>query len=244
VLGLITEVTGFLRGLNFFLLLIALLAIVVYVLIALPIQIHLMYEGKGKRHSLLLRFQIFNGRIGVGTKFLFGQQIESELPKLGQVKKTGIKLFSRFKRTSRRRNINSLNEVKFYYLTVKKFINFIKVFMRHSVCKRFAWDTTVGLKDYAATGIATGLLWALKGYIIGCLSRWLRILPPGPRFRVVPKFGKTDFEISLDCILETRLGHIMIQLMKFLFWWIQISLNKKGSTRRWKDWATIRSKHS
>ncbi len=214
------------HGLDFSLVLIALLAVVVYVLIALPIQLHIKYKGKGKKHSLLLRFQIFNGRIGFGTKFLFGRQIKSEEPKVGLVKRTGIKLFSRMKRKSHRRSLRSLNEIKFYYLTLKKFINFIQVFMRHSVCKRFAWNTTVGFNDYAATGMATGLLWVLKGYIIGCISSWLRILPPGPRFRVVPKFGKTDFEISLDCILETRLGHIMIQLMKFLLWWFQISLNK------------------
>lgn len=228
--------------LNLFLLLIALFAVVVYLLFALPLELHIMYKGKGKRHSLLLRFQIFNGRIGVGTKFLFGQKIKSEEPKVGLAKRTGIKLFSRMKRKYHRRNPRSLYEIKFYYLTLKKLMNFIQVFMRHGVCKRFAWDTTVGFNDYAATAISTGLLWALKGYIIGCISRWLKILPPGPRFHVVPQFGKAGFEISLDCILETRLGHIMIQLMKFLFWWLQIFL--KRSTRRWKYWATIRSKHS
>lgn len=223
------------HGLNHSLLLIVLiliLALIVgYLFVALPIRLHIVYKGKGNAHSLVLRFQILNGSLGFTTKFAVGQKGEKKA-EVGVAKRAALKFLRHMKRKSQGSQLNTLNEVKYYFTSLKKLLTYIQIFMQHCFCKRFVLSTTVGFNDYAATGFATGLLWAVQGCLIGYIFRQLRFLPPdGPIVRVIPKFGKAEFEIDLDCILETHLGHIMIQLMKFLWWWYHIFLNR--STRRW-----------
>lgn len=213
-------------GLNHSLLLIMLVLILVliigYLFVSLPIRLHIVYKGKGNAHSLVLRFQIFKGSLGFTTKFAVGQKGEKKAA-VGVAQRAALKFLRHMKRKSQGVQLNTLSEVKYYYTSLKKFLTYIQIFMQHCFCKRFVLSTTVGFSDHAATGFVTGLIWAFQGCLIRYIFRQIRFLPPGgPIVRVIPKFGKAEFEIELDCILETHLGHIMIQLMKFLWWWYQI----------------------
>lgn len=202
---------GFLRGINLYLFILLLLGALCYLMISLPVRIRFLYEGKGKNHSFLLRFEIFGGRVGIGTKF------PSTFPRL--TGKTGMKYFSRNHPKSRPQTLVSVNNLRPYYGLLKNFFLFTKDFLKKSTCKRFAWHTVIGCGDYAATGMATGALWVFKGLLYGYLSRILRISSSGHKIRVVPDFDRPRFDSSLDCILETRSGHIMIELIRFLIWW-------------------------
>ena len=97
---------------------------------------------------------------------------------------------------------------------IRRIIGDFRRLLQRSVCTRLSWETGFGLGDHAATGMAAGLLWAGKGLILGLLFRHLRINPAGVRIAVVPRFGDACFASTLDCILETSLGYIIIVTLK------------------------------
>ncbi len=142
-------------------------------------------------------------------------QKRARLPRLKVFGKIRAKSFSQPHRVARLHWLLSLRELRFYYLKFKQYSFFIRELLQKSFCPRLFWETTIGFADCAATGIATGVAWSWKGVVLGYLSRFLKMAPNGIRIRVIPDFGKPRFEIKLDCILETRLGHIIIGLFRF-----------------------------
>lgn len=192
----------------------------------LPFQIRLFYEGGRTGHTLLLRFSIINEKIGIGSKILLSKD-KKENRRVFKVKeKTGFKFFSRPQRAIRLHFLLSWRDFRNYYLRFRKIAFFIKSFMKKSICKRFIWKTRIGFGNYAATGMAVGIVWALKGFLFGYLSRFLKFGPSCIKVCVIPSFGRTCYENSLDCILEARLGHIIIEFLKFIVWWMKGLLKK------------------
>jgi hypothetical protein len=193
-----------------------------FLLLALPVQIRFLFERKGGKHSLFLRVGIFNGKIGIGTKFFTGAKQKARSGRLKVIGKLRVKSVSQPHRVARLHRLLSLREFYFYYRKMKRIRLLFQDFLRKSYCSRLHWETTVGLTDYAATGIATGMAWAWKGILLGFISRSVAISPSGMKILVSPDFGKPHFESRLDCILETRLGHIIIEFLRFFAWWRKI----------------------
>lgn len=73
---------------------------------------------------------------------------------------------------------------------------------------RFNWSTTLGFEDPALAGLATGLVWAVKGAALGIIQRGYGFAEE-PRVEVHPSFFCPARETLLDCIFEIRLGHII-----------------------------------
>jgi hypothetical protein len=112
---------------------------------------------------------------------------------------------------------------------IKRSVGVFKGLLHRSVCTRLLWETGFGLDDYATTGMIAGLLWAGKGLIMGLLSRHLRIRPAGVRIAVVPRFGSACYVSTLDCILETSLGYIILVVFKLgVIWLVRKELFVRG----------------
>lgn len=189
-----------------------------FLFFVLPVQVRFLLERRGGRQSLLLRIGIFNGRIGIGTRFFSGRKKKMLSSRLKLIGKIRARSFSPPHRIARSRWLLLFQELRFYYSRLKKFGFLLRDFFRKSFCSRFFWETTVGLTDYAATGMIAGMAWAWKGSALGILSQFLRISPAGIKILVIPDFGKPRFEFRLECILETRFGHIIIGLLRYLVW--------------------------
>lgn len=204
-----------------------------FLLAALPVQVRIIYEGRGRSHKVKLRLGIFNGRLNLDTKLPLPRRNGKKQPiKLArssiagyyrpQLGKNGVNLLVQWRRLGK------------MIARVRRSLGVLKEFLRRSVCTRLLWETGFGLDDYAATGLTTGLFWAGKGLLIGLLSRYLRINPDGVRVAVVPQFGSMFYESTLDCILETFSGYIMIVVLKLCVIWL---LQSPGTLMRRKRYA-------
>jgi len=75
---------------------------------------------------------------------------------------------------------------------------------------RFAWGTVLGLEDAALTGTATGILWGMKGTMIGLLQRSYKFDRNKPHVMVLPSYNIPGWETMLDCIFDIKVGHIIL----------------------------------
>jgi hypothetical protein len=80
--------------------------------------------------------------------------------------------------------------------------------------RRLDWHTEIGTGEPAQTGVLTGVLWGIKGSL---LSYFYALLAPGgeqPRLTIRPSFERACFNVSIDCILEFRLGYLFCTGLK------------------------------
>ncbi len=71
--------------------------------------------------------------------------------------------------------------------------------------RRLHWSTELGTGDPAQTGVLTGALWGLKGFLLSFL------------YAIRPCFEKTCLNTNIDCILEVRLGYLFFTGIKAIF---------------------------
>jgi len=192
------------------------------------VEVRFFYQGWISGHSLLIRLEFFEGRVGFGRKISMGQSSDDGGQGLALLEKTKIgtpwqRSFSerlRFPRTSA--------EMLRAYYRYRKLLNYLKGFIERSSCKQLHWETEVGFQDYALTGVAVGLTWAGKGAVLGYMSRSMRIEQNNVRVNVIPRFGKSCLSSCFHCIFKSRLGHIIVTLSRFLIWLLKtIWENKK-----------------
>lgn len=87
---------------------------------------------------------------------------------------------------------------------------------RETRWSRLDWTTTVGARDAAATALATGALWMLKGHLAALARSRLNLRPGLPRLEVRPDFAQSGLETRVDGIGVLRVGHIIIALVRAL----------------------------
>ncbi|HPU35192.1 MAG TPA: DUF2953 domain-containing protein [Bacillota bacterium] len=80
--------------------------------------------------------------------------------------------------------------------------------------RRLDWHTEVGTGEPAQTGVLTGALWGIKGFL---LSYFYALLAPGgvkPHLTIKPSFKRACFNVKFDCIIEFRLGYLFCTGLK------------------------------
>jgi len=86
----------------------------------------------------------------------------------------------------------------------------IKKVMRSIRFHYFSWTTQIGLGDPADTGIATGVVWALKGLFFPIINSSLGSMKTPPKLLVQPCFDSRCLWLDFRCIFDIRIGHIII----------------------------------
>jgi hypothetical protein len=212
---------------------IILLFVTLLLLLALPVQVRIIYEIRGRSLKGQVKVGILKGRLGLSISLphprkILGGWLLTRNRDGGSYK---------FQLGINRASVGFLVEWRRWrdLLTgIKRRMGVFKLLLRRSVCSRLLWETGFGLDDYAATGMITGLIWAGKGLVLGMLSRYLRIRPAGVRIAVVPQFGGVCYASSLDCILETSLGHIILVALKLgVIWLVQNPGLLRGGLKRY-----------
>lgn len=189
-------------------------------LLALPVQLRFLYEGDGRTHSLLIRIQTLGGRVGIGSKIVFDPHRQSA-GSLSFWQRSGLKLISRILERSGLQRLMLSGKLQQNLDTISRIAGLIGSFLNKCVCRRLLWKTRLGLGDYAFTGTAVGIAWAVKSLLAAFLARHIRPPLTGPTLLVIPSFEQPCYNSTFDCILETRLGHIMNELLRFLIWWLR-----------------------
>lgn len=81
---------------------------------------------------------------------------------------------------------------------------------KHVRCKKLRWVTQIGFSDPAWTGMATGSLWSIKGYLYRNLYQNVQVDFAYPEMIVIPNFQQAGLELDFNCIFSLRIGHIII----------------------------------
>ena len=133
-------------------------------------------------------------------------------------------------------------KVKITRRTIKKYIKNVQrilerivgfqQIMKRFLCKvqikHFEWKSFVGTTDAALTGTLLGVIWAIKGGIVGLLSFYLQIRED-PQIHVNADFQNKQSKTSLSCIISFRVGHAIIALLMIIKQWKRKPLAYKTS---------------
>ncbi|MBS3872868.1 MAG: DUF2953 domain-containing protein [Firmicutes bacterium] len=80
---------------------------------------------------------------------------------------------------------------------------------RRTKLRSLSWQTAIGTGDAASTAILCGMLWGLKGMLLGSLQSRLTIEDKNMTIAVFPSFNERKFQTFLHCILSLRVVHII-----------------------------------
>ncbi|MGG5254773.1 DUF2953 domain-containing protein [Neobacillus sp. SM06] len=114
--------------------------------------------------------------------------------------------------------ISSLKNFREILEHVIQFNVVLRKFLRKVTIQQFHWSTVVGVGDAALTGMLTGGLWAVKGSIVGLLSRYFR-LKEKPEIKILPQFQQMIIQTELSCMFQFRIGHAIIAGLKLVKFW-------------------------
>lgn len=93
---------------------------------------------------------------------------------------------------------------------LNKYKRALKRLLKTIRCHDLVWRTEIGLQDPANTGVATGMVWAAKGFLFRMFrSNVGKMLNP-PTFSVIPSFNCPCLRLDFNCIFDMRIGHIII----------------------------------
>ncbi|WP_185955987.1 DUF2953 domain-containing protein [Melghirimyces algeriensis] len=145
----------------------------------------------------------------------------SDAKKKGRISLKNIKQF-RAKLSRIRRQIASFNHIT---------LEVSRRFLRHVVCERLRWDTSVGTGDAASTGVLTGVIWGVKTSLVGFAGSYIRWACP-PRLNVQPLFNNDKVETTLDSIIRFRIGYAIVAVIRLL---IRFVRNNKGGEEGWQS---------
>ncbi|MGE5380446.1 MAG: DUF2953 domain-containing protein [Methylocystaceae bacterium] len=91
--------------------------------------------------------------------------------------------------------------------------------------KSLVWETSFSTGDVALTGVATGLVWAVKGWLLGLTGS--RLTLEQVRVEVWPQWDDRSLQTRFDCIVNTRLVHIIGMSITAVWYFIRYHLLAK-----------------
>jgi hypothetical protein len=111
--------------------------------------------------------------------------------------------------------ISDFNELMHHvfglYILVRKFLKTVKI-------KQLEWNSIVGVKDAALTGVLTGIVWSIKGGIVGVLSHYMKLMAQ-PQISVHPSFRIPISQTKIKCMFKIRIGNAILAGLKILKFW-------------------------
>lgn len=204
----------------------------------LPVQIVIHYERNKEKNHVEIGFSTLFGLIRYAVELPVVDLIMTS-NKQFQIRakvKSGI---GDKKRKQRPWVTLAVEQIRKAFEIQQSLVEKLHNFMPHlrSLSKIFRiqylkWETEIGIGDAALTGTAAGLVWSVKGTVIGILSH-VFTLHVKPMIRVSPTFHQTVFATRLDCIIRFWVGQAIFEGIK-----MAIYLLREGK----RPWRIIRSK--
>lgn len=91
-------------------------------------------------------------------------------------------------------------------------------FLRRVHLEQLEWKSVIGTSDAALTGKIIGVIWGLKGTVVGVLGYYLQ-MKQMPKLDVQADFQKRQSKTSMSCMISFRLGHAIIAVIMALKHW-------------------------
>ena len=90
----------------------------------------------------------------------------------------------------------------------------INYFLNKTYINNFSLDASLGFDDAYITGISCGVLYVVVINFLAFLKRYLNLQIQSIKFE--PLFNKEVFDFKLNCIIDIKLGHIIIGIRKLI----------------------------
>lgn len=87
--------------------------------------------------------------------------------------------------------------------------------LRRIRIRELVWHTVTGAREADKTGLLTGLVWLAKALVLTTAARYVRFTVP-PRFTVSPNFKAPGSGTALRCVLDIRLGNLLVAALRTL----------------------------
>ena len=113
-----------------------------------------------------------------------------------------------------------LNQVRDLYPELKKFLKHVQI-------DKYQWESIIGTGDAVNTAVLTGVIWGLKGSLLGLITAYVK-LAPKPFIKVIPEYSKEIFQSRFECILRFRVGYLIFTGIRILFKFLQ------GGRKKWQ----------
>ncbi|RKL66729.1 hypothetical protein CR203_12880 [Salipaludibacillus neizhouensis] len=95
------------------------------------------------------------------------------------------------------------------------FYKILQKFLKKISITNLSWDTKFGLEEADKTGAACGVVWSLKGGILGILAKYMK-LKSSPNMQVQPLFNQLYLSSSFQCMVSFRMGYAILTVIKVL----------------------------
>lgn len=152
-------------------------------------------------------------------------KIDNESPTPSLVMKSEQKVGSEETTTSKEKYRITPNEVMGQIRKAKEFLEhvvhlhaIVRKFMKHISIHKLDWNSALGVGEASQTGMATGVLWSLKGAIVGIISQYMK-LKAMPELSVTPFFQENLVRTRVICIFSFRIGHAIGGALRVVKYW-------------------------
>lgn len=92
------------------------------------------------------------------------------------------------------------------------------------------WDSAVGAGDAMWTALAAGSYWALKGMLLGYVSKRMQ-LECEPAMSVEPDFEQARYDTRLECIARMRIGYAILAALHLA---IRFRIRRRAGAPSWR----------
>lgn len=198
------------------------------------LSLRVLYRRRGKNDKFSLEFSVWRGLLSYKLEFPVVEVEKTKLgkvprPMLWRIPRPAFKINAKVEGKSGRTIAEEKKKICFlgpagFMKTLTSTIRLAKKYgpvvfylLRRIHLRRFSWQTEIGLGDPSHTGFLTGMAWAVKGFLLTVLYRFFSPGGVRPFFKVVPNFKNSCFNTVLDCILEVRIGYIILTGFRVLF---------------------------
>lgn len=103
---------------------------------------------------------------------------------------------------------NFLRDTVDFYRIIEKFLTKISVV-------KFTWNTKIGLEEADKTGAACGVIWGIKGTVLGVISKCMKV-KVSPQCHVDPLFQQLYLSTVIQCMVSFRIGYAILTAVKVL----------------------------
>ncbi|WP_018131944.1 DUF2953 domain-containing protein [Effusibacillus pohliae] len=213
-------------------------AMFVFLMCLLPVQVHIRYVRDGERDHLWIQLRALFGLIKYTIEMpVFKLVMSKDKPlRITAQVATGVADQPKKKRpriTLLVKRIARLLELQ-RELTehLHNFLGHVRKSTKTFRITEIKWQTELGTGDAALTGTAAGLVWSVKGAVLGLLAHFFS-LRVQPVMAVQPRFHELMLRTSLDCIIRFWLGQAIVAAIQ-----LGMYMLREGK----KSWQIIRSR--
>lgn len=198
---------------------VAVIFMLILLLCVMKLKIYISYSHNGEDDELTLQVRTLFGLLRFTRKIpllaiddespavVFEEQDESALFKKEKKEKFTLRRF--------------LDDIRLFQRFLKHVIGFhtiVRKWMARVSMHDFSWSTTIGTGDAALTGSVSGMLWGIKGNILGIVSNYLR-MRNRPVIDITPDFQQIVVKTTFSCMVSFRLGYAILAGIKVLRHW-------------------------